>query len=1220
MRKNCFREILLLSLLPSATLLNAQNVGINTTGAIPSVNAILDLNTGNAQNLGLLIPRVVLGSSLTTFSPPLANAPTGLDSGMMVYNWQATNQPIGYYCWNGTNWMNISAATNQWQLIGNAGTIPGTNFLGTTDNNALILKTFNAEGLRITSSGTNGVPGNVGISNTNPTTLMQVANGGASGKLSVYSQDNQFGQLQIGNPASNAEASIGFISGVTAFGDVASSVNGPDNIWAIGAGCFVVGGNKFCIYNEGYNGDVMVITSAGFMGISTTTPNQELELGGNNTERIDGLITGNTFNSSATTTATNLLYTNNATGDVYALPTINNAQLVTSATGVPSWQTAGANGIDWSLTGNAGTTPGTNFIGTTDANGFMIKTDNTERAFFTGAATGITQMYIKAGSAQTITSPLMEFQTSGGADLMDVNADNNTDVFMGYQAGWNNNSGGGANSNVFIGWEAGYANTTAENNTAVGWAALTTNTAVNNTAFGNAALQFNTTGSLNTAVGNWALTSNTTGGANTAVGNAALENNTTGGPNTALGDIALENNITGSTNSAVGSASLEENISGNDNTAVGHIALRDNQTGNDNIAIGSAALNNNISGSKSTAVGDSALYNNLEGNMLGIGYEALYNNTTGTINQAEGYQALYNNTTGSNNTGIGYKVLYSNTVLRGNIAIGDSALYTQSFATAFDCGNIAIGNSALFADQPTATSLSGDRNTALGEWALRYNTQGYDNNALGYNALYANTTGFANTAIGKYALQYNTTGSYSTATGTNALQYNTIGSGNTANGEDALESNTTGSNNTANGFLALESNTTGNSNIANGYEALFSNTTGDANTAIGSYALLVNIPGSINTAVGDSALYSSNGSKNSALGYQATVSPGFSGSTAIGYQAVAGENNAVILGNLNDEVGVGTTTPNTLMQVGNGGTTGKLSVYTKDNDFGQFQVGNPTSNAEASIGFISGVTAFGDAATSTNGASNIWIVGAGPYGIGGNNFGISNSAYGGNIMTVTSTGYVGIGTTTPTYPLTITSTVTTNYSNYEYMNDNSVNYENGNSGNIPVSLYAQGRILCASEIDVTSDKRLKDSIGNISPEIALAAITKLQPVHFKWKKDASEDRALIAGFFAQQVHEIIPEAVTIMSGTHFQDEHTLNYDMLTTYAIAAIQQQQKLIDEQKNSIDELKRENQELKQNQINASVNQQTSINEMKQEIETLKQQMAALGGNSAQTASAQK
>jgi hypothetical protein len=102
---------LILFFLSLSSALFSQNIGINVSGATPSKNAILDLNTGNPKNLGLLVPRVVLGASLSTFSPPLANAPTGLDSGMMVFNWQATNQPIGYYFWNG-------GLTGTWTSIG----------------------------------------------------------------------------------------------------------------------------------------------------------------------------------------------------------------------------------------------------------------------------------------------------------------------------------------------------------------------------------------------------------------------------------------------------------------------------------------------------------------------------------------------------------------------------------------------------------------------------------------------------------------------------------------------------------------------------------------------------------------------------------------------------------------------------------------------------------------------------------------------------------------------------------------------------------------------------------------------------------------------------------------------------------------------------------------------------------------------------------------------
>src|SRR5690242_8985659 len=83
-----------------STMLFSQNVGINTTGATPSTNAILDLNTGNANNVGVIIPSVTLGAALTTFSPPITGAATAADVGMMVYNSGGT-QAVGYYYWNG---------------------------------------------------------------------------------------------------------------------------------------------------------------------------------------------------------------------------------------------------------------------------------------------------------------------------------------------------------------------------------------------------------------------------------------------------------------------------------------------------------------------------------------------------------------------------------------------------------------------------------------------------------------------------------------------------------------------------------------------------------------------------------------------------------------------------------------------------------------------------------------------------------------------------------------------------------------------------------------------------------------------------------------------------------------------------------------------------------------------------------------------------------------
>ena len=94
-----------------------------------------------------------------------------------------------------------------------------------------------------------------------------------------------------------------------------------------------------------------------------------------------------------------------------------------------------------------------------------------------------------------------------------------------------------------------------------------------------------------------------------------------------------------------------------------------------------------------------------------------------------------------------------------------------------------------------------------------------------------------NTAIGEAALKANTEGYYNTANGGSSLYSNTTGGYNTSNGAGALYANTTGSNNTANGMLALRSNTTGVENTANGSWSLYSNTTGGYNTSNGAGAI-----------------------------------------------------------------------------------------------------------------------------------------------------------------------------------------------------------------------------------------------------------------------------------------------------------------------------------------------------------------------------------------------
>ncbi len=62
-------------------------------------------------------------------------------------------------------------SSGNWGLSGNVGTSPVTNFVGTTDNQALVFKTNNAEAMRLDSTG------KLGVGTTTPSDKLTVANG-----------------------------------------------------------------------------------------------------------------------------------------------------------------------------------------------------------------------------------------------------------------------------------------------------------------------------------------------------------------------------------------------------------------------------------------------------------------------------------------------------------------------------------------------------------------------------------------------------------------------------------------------------------------------------------------------------------------------------------------------------------------------------------------------------------------------------------------------------------------------------------------------------------------------------------------------------------------------------------------------------------------------------------------------------------------------------------
>lgn len=152
--------ILSIAICCTGNALKAQNVGINGTGAAPVTSAILDID---ATNKGVLVPRVLLSATNS-------NAPIGATvvNSLLVFNTFTggaagyTVSP-GYYYWNSTTarWVRISSDGDNWRLMGNAGTVETTNFLGTTDGAALRMRTNNFERFEI-STGTGTATGTGG--------------------------------------------------------------------------------------------------------------------------------------------------------------------------------------------------------------------------------------------------------------------------------------------------------------------------------------------------------------------------------------------------------------------------------------------------------------------------------------------------------------------------------------------------------------------------------------------------------------------------------------------------------------------------------------------------------------------------------------------------------------------------------------------------------------------------------------------------------------------------------------------------------------------------------------------------------------------------------------------------------------------------------------------------------------------------------------------------
>ncbi|HRD54199.1 MAG TPA: hypothetical protein PKY96_16290 [Flavobacteriales bacterium] len=191
----------------------SQNVAINADGAAPNASAMLDVDVTAlpANNKrGLLVPRVAL--TATNVAAPVV----GPAASLLVYNTAtagaAPNNVIpGYYYWNGAVWVRFATTGDGWLTTGNAGTVAGTNFIGTTDAVDWVIKTGGAaatnERARVLSGG-KVVVNNVGVGGFTNDVFSVYADGTTNGTSTNTSA--------LGTRAINGYTSTGFgVAGLT---------------------------------------------------------------------------------------------------------------------------------------------------------------------------------------------------------------------------------------------------------------------------------------------------------------------------------------------------------------------------------------------------------------------------------------------------------------------------------------------------------------------------------------------------------------------------------------------------------------------------------------------------------------------------------------------------------------------------------------------------------------------------------------------------------------------------------------------------------------------------------------------------------------------------------------------------------------------------------------------------------------------------------------------
>jgi len=237
------------------------------------------------------------------------------------------------------------------------------------------------------------------------------------------------------------------------------------------------------------------------------------------------------------------------------------------------------------------------------------------------------------------------------------------------------------------------------------------------------------------------------------------------------------------------------------------------------------------------------------------------------------------------------------------------------------------------------------------------------------------------------------------------------------------------------------------------------------------------------------------------------------------------ETTSDIILNPTNNVGIGTTSPNQLLHTvggtvkveSDGGSASGAVLELK-------HANNNTTDVCATINFTNNVGGYAAIEGGTTGANNTGYLA----------FKTDNAGTQGEAMRVIGNGNVGIGTTTPSQPLTVAG-----------------NISGSGDINIDGDGYVDGT-LTAGRVVETSTRELKENIQPLKSQKEV--VDSLQPVSYTWKEGGEKDFGLIA----EDVAEIAPDLVS------YDEEGKLKgikYSKLSVLLLDVVKKQNSVIEE-----------------------------------------------------------